>query len=174
MDRTRCNYTASLDINVTVDDLPIASMRFPIAIRSFREGDERQPVARDIQWYEDIFASYAREDIDLVRHLKERYEGLGLYLFIDLDDLRSGALWRPALFERIDSSDLFQLFWSTAAQQSEYVAIEWNHAIKAQEVKGGRFIRPVYWEQPMPDIPKDLREINFRRISSTGEMLPNE
>ena len=140
-------------------------MRLPIAITSSLS---RQPVGvstADAQWYEDIFASYAREDLEVVEHLKERYAALGLYLFVDLDDLRSGAMWRPELFKRIDSSDLFQLFWSNSSKHSGYVEIEWEHALRAQEIKGGRFIRPVYWEEPIPEVPCELAEINFRRIT---------
>ena len=86
-------------------------------------------------------------------------------MFIDLDDLRSGAFWRTALFERIDTSDLFQLFWSDHARQSDFVAIEWKHALQARQVKGGRFIRPVYWHEPIPAVPEELAEINFRKIN---------
>jgi hypothetical protein len=156
--------SASLDIEVFADNLPIASMRLPIAVNSMAKRARGQIISSEAQWYETIFASYAREDLEIVRHLKERYEMLGLQMFIDLDDLRSGAFWRPELFKRIDSSDLFQLFWSTAARESEYVEIEWKRALGASEVKGGSFIRPIYWEVPIPDIPEELAEINFRRI----------
>jgi hypothetical protein len=165
IDHDRNEYSASLDVNVFADDLPVASMRLPVAITSSLSRQPTEPATTEAQWYEDIFASYAREDLEVVEHLKERYAALGLYLFVDLDDLRSGARWRPELFKRIDSSDLFQLFWSHSSKHSEYVAIEWEHALRAQEIKGGRFIRPVYWEEPIPEIPGELAEINFRRIT---------
>jgi hypothetical protein len=163
LDQAKDGYSASLDIDLFADDLPVASMRPAIAVNSQLHGEQAKATA-DAAWYEDIFASYAREDLKLVRHLKERYEALGLYLFVHLDDLRSGDLWRAALFRRIDESDLFQLFWSEHARRSKYVAAEWQHALRAQDVKGGRFIRPVYWEDPMPPIPEELAQINFRRI----------
>jgi hypothetical protein len=153
---------ATLDVDILADGVLVASMALPIAVTSGRAGVSAQ--VSDAQWYEDIFASYARQDLDLVRHFKERYAALGLYMFIDLDDLRSGAMWRPALFERIDRSDLFQLFWSEPASKSEYVTMEWQHALKISAVKGRRFIRPVYWDIPMPGVPEQLTEINFRRL----------
>lgn len=165
IDDTKDGYSASLVLDVFADDLPIALMRLAIAVNSNIRGEHATPAATDAAWYEDIFASYAREDLELVKHLKERYEALGLYMFIDLDDLRSGASWQTALFQRIDGSDLFQLFWSDHARQSEYVAIEWKQVLRAREIKGGRFIRPVYWKEPIPPVPEELREINFRKIS---------
>ena len=158
-------YSASLDIDVFADDLPVASMRLAIAVNSNVPGEHITPSTSDAVWYEDIFASYAREDLELVKHLKKRYEALGLYMFIDLEDLRSGTFWRTDLAQRIDDSDLFQLFWSDHARQSKYVAIEWKHALRAREIKGGRFIRPVYWHDPIPTVPEELAEINFRKIS---------
>jgi len=164
INKDRKVYTAFLNVDISADDLPISSIRIPITVNSDITRIPVEPIMNEAQWYEDIFASYAREDLGIVKHLKKRYAALGLYMFIDLEDLRSGALWRPELFKRIDNSDLFQLFWSNYAQQSEYVTIEWEHALRAQEIKGGRFIRPVYWEDPIPDIPKKLEEFNFRRL----------
>ncbi len=99
-----------------------------------------------------------------MRHLKKRYEALGLSMFIDMDDLRSGATWKDALIRMIDRSDLFQLFWSLHAAESEYVAAEWRHALDISSAKGARFIRPIYWHDPMPQAPEELKEINFRKI----------
>lgn len=164
IDPVRAEYSASLDVDVFADDLPVASMRLPIAITSCKSNQPTKPVKTEAQWYENIFASYAREDLSIVRYLKERYAALGLFLFIDLDDLRSGAMWRAELFKCIDSSDLFQLFWSKSSRNSKYVEIEWKHALRAQEIKGSRFIRPVYWEKPIPKIPNELTEINFKHF----------
>ena len=164
-DDTNDEYSAGLDLEIFADDLPVASMRLAIAVNKSVRGEPATSVESEAAWYEDIFASYAREDLELVKHLKERYEALGLYMFIDVIDLRSGTSWRSALFQKIDDSDLFQLFWSDHARQSKFVSIEWKHALQAREVKGGRFIRPVYWHDPIPTVPEELAEINFRKIN---------
>lgn len=165
VDEHKEGYTATLDIDVFADDLPVASMRLSIAVNSVARNGHRTSTASDASWYENIFASYAREDLKLVKHLKERYEALGLYMFIDLDDLRSGDLWQATLFDKIGSSDLFQLFWSNHAKQSKHVTVEWKHALRVRDAKGGRFIRPVYWLDQIPQVPEELSEINFRRIN---------
>ncbi len=166
VDETKDEYSATLDIEVFADDLPVASMRLTIAVNSDTHQKSGLAVASDdASWYENIFASYAREDIYLVKCFKKRYEALGLNMFIDLDDLRSGVQWRPALIDGIDKSDLFQLFWSDYSKKSKYVTVEWKRALTARSVKGNRFIRPVYWHDPIPPVPNELAEINFRRIS---------
>ncbi len=155
--------SATLNVDILVDDLLVASMKLPIAVCI--EADIVPTQVSDAQWYENIFASYARKDVDFVRYLKERYAALGLDMFIDLDDLRSGVKWRPALFEKIDRSDLFQLFWSKTASKSKYVTSEWKRALEVSVSKGKRFIRPIYWEVPMPAVPKQLSDINFRQVT---------
>jgi hypothetical protein len=72
--------------------------------------------------------------------------------------LRSGEKWAPALLQRIDESEIFQLLWSKAADQSEYVRQEWQHALALHR---RFFIRPVYWDKPMTPPPQELAEIHF-------------
>jgi len=160
--KTAKHVATSLDIDVYVDELPVATMR--VSINFGAESQRRGPISDNAAWFEEIFASYAREDIKLVEHLKKRYAALGLNLFIDVEDLQVGVKWRPELFRQIDSSDLFQLFWSSNSKASKNVEVEWRHALQVQRYNGGRFIRPVYWEQPMPTPPSELADLNFRPI----------
>ncbi|NTW82585.1 MAG: toll/interleukin-1 receptor domain-containing protein [Chlorobiaceae bacterium] len=164
IDDNKDGYSASLDVDVFADDLPAASMRLSIAVNSEAPTEHVSAASSDATWYEKVFASYAREDLELVKHLKERYEALGMHMFIDLDDLLSGVEWEKALADKIDKSDLFQLFWSKNARKAKYVTIEWKHALRASKIKGGRFIRPVYWDDKIPKVPKALADINFRKI----------
>jgi len=68
------------------------------------------------------------------------------------------------LLELIDEADIFQLFWSSNSMRSEYVRWEWEHAC-ALGRRG--FIRPTYWEVPMPQstnprLPPDaLAKLHF-------------
>jgi hypothetical protein len=166
------NTPVSIEVEVLADQLPVAAMTVPVFV-----GEEISEVveSRDVRWFDDIFASYAREDLPLVRHLRERYDALGLRLFIDADDLRGGVKVRPALFHQIEQSDLFQLFWSKHSKQSKEVALEWRHALTLRSQKGGRFIRPVFWERPMPSPPRELADINFRGIEFwLGQNEPRE
>jgi hypothetical protein len=107
------DFPANIVIEVLADDLPVSSMEASIIVTADAQTDSPH-THRTAQLYEDVFASFAREDLEIVRHLKKRYEALGIYLFIDVDDLRGGSIWRRELFQRIEQSDLFQLFWSSA------------------------------------------------------------
>jgi len=77
--------------------------------------------------------------------------------------LRSGAKWRPEIERLIAGADAFQLFWSRAAAASENVTKEWQTALRliSDRKKGETFIRPVFWEEPMPPAPEQLEEIHF-------------
>jgi hypothetical protein len=64
---------------------------------------------------------------------------------------------------------VFQLFWSTNSMQSEQVRQEWEHALSLGR---SNFIRPTYWEQPMPTSddpllpPEPLRQLHFHALST--------
>jgi hypothetical protein len=113
--------------------------------------------------YDAIFPSYSHEDKQIVERLERAYRALGLSYLRDVTTLRSGKKWRPELRRLIEEADAFQLFWSHSAARSENVTEEWRTAVQLIEdkKKAGTFIRPVYWEQPMPPAPAPLKEINF-------------
>jgi hypothetical protein len=68
-------------------------------------------------------------------------------------DLRAGQEWNPQLLELIREADLFELFWSSNSMRSQAV----TPGMEVRAVTGRpNFIRPVYWQQPMPR--DDVRE----------------
>lgn len=93
---------------------------------------------------------------------RNTYKALGYDVLIDIDTLRSGQVWNKELMRMIDSSDIFQLFWSTRSARSQYVRQEWKYAI--QHYKGEGFIRPVYWEIPQVPPPEELAHLEFQYI----------
>jgi hypothetical protein len=108
--------------------------------------------------YQAIFASYAHEDADIVERLKVAYNVLGMDFLRDVDELRSGEAWEPALLAMIERADIFQLYWSDAASRSQAVKREWDYALKQDK---RNFLRPVYWKAPMPHPPKALHHLHF-------------
>ena len=80
--------------------------------------------------YQAIFISYSREDRNVVEQLEKAYTVLGFECLRDLKTLRSGEKWNQVLLKRIEEADIFQLCWSSAAKQSEYVEREWQHALE--------------------------------------------
>jgi hypothetical protein len=59
----------------------------------------------------------------------------------------------------IDTSDIFQLFWSDRSANSFYVRQECEYALQHYKYKD--FIRPVYWEKPMRPPPPELSQLHF-------------
>jgi TIR domain len=59
-------------------------------------------------------------------------EAVGVDVFIDVVALRAGSNWEVELFRQVPSKDLFGLFWSKPARESQWVdmegAVRWRHA----------------------------------------------
>jgi hypothetical protein len=108
--------------------------------------------------YQRIFVSYSHKDVRIIEQLERAYTILGFQYLRDVNVLRSGEDWNSALLNKISEADIFQLCWSEAARISDYVEKEWRHAIGLNR---SHFIRPMYWEKPMPDPPPELRPIHF-------------
>jgi len=108
--------------------------------------------------YRSIFVSYAHQDSPIVDRLESAYRALGDDYQRDIRLLRCGEKWEPKLLEMIEAADIFQLCWSHAARFSKYVEKEWRHALGQ---RGTSYIRPTYWETPMPDPPNELADLHF-------------
>ncbi|MGH3288654.1 MAG: toll/interleukin-1 receptor domain-containing protein [Streptosporangiaceae bacterium] len=87
----------------------------------------------------------------------------------DVLALRSGERWEPRLPELIEEADIFQLFWSSKSMRSRYCRNEWEHALSLERPS---FIRPVYWERPLPQDnalelpPAGLRALHFVQVQA--------
>lgn len=117
--------------------------------------------------FRKIFASYSHLDWAIVRDFRRFAHSLGDEYLLDVTHLRAGEAWSERLEKLIAEADVFQLFWSWNSLESPFVTREWRHALAL-----GRpvFVRPVYWQQPLPsrperDLPPDeLRRLHFRYI----------
>ena len=110
--------------------------------------------------YEAIFCSYSHQDQQIVARAERAYKALGLDYLRDVLSLKSGQDWSDELLNLINNADIFQLFWSHAAAESDHVRSEWEHALQVAGWKAN-FIRPVYWEDPKPSIPAELKHLHF-------------
>jgi TIR domain len=124
----------------------------------------QQHVTQPTSVLDRIFVSYSRRDADVVRACTALYRALGVQILMDTQDLRSGQDWRESLHRLISEADLFQLYWSQASATSSEVEHEWRYAQELVNTKGGGFIRPLYWQSPMPEPPPELSTIHFSRV----------
>jgi hypothetical protein len=120
--------------------LRIARLHFTVEVGDraatadlFRTREQRQRTA---------FASYASLDRDAVL---ARVQGIqkalpGLDVFLDVASLRSGQRWQERLRKEVTGRDVFYLFWSAHARESQWVDWEWRTAFGA---RGVDYIDPV-------------------------------
>ena len=141
---------------------------------SFRVNDEAPATYREEQLqagsggpYRKIFASYSHWDAPIVEQFENYAKALGDDYLRDVIHLRTGEQWDDRLGKMINDADVFQLFWSRNSMYSSFVKQEWEHALALER---NHFIRPVYWEMPMPQNeaeglpPEPLKRIHFQRI----------
>lgn len=98
------------------------------------------------------FASYASADrlrvLDRVATLETH---CGLQVFLDCVSMRPNAKWQALLPEMVLRSDQLLLFWSEAAQRSQWVDREWRIAFEAKGIDGIE-VHPLvpYDQAPLP------------------------
>ncbi len=108
--------------------------------------------------FRNIFVSYSHKDTSIIRSLEKAYKVIGDNYWRDIQSLRSGQVWSAAIEEAIQSADVFQLCWSNQAKSSEFVEREWRTALS---YNAENFIRPLYWETPIPEPPNELNHLHF-------------
>jgi hypothetical protein len=132
--------------------------------------------------YRNIFPSYSHQDVDIVHHCEHFAATLGDRYLRDTIALRAGERWSARLMDLIREADVFQLFWSTNSMRSSFVRQEWEFALDLQHRadKDAYFIRPTYWQEPLPadtanDLPPaSLRQLHFQRLGSVRTATPPE
>jgi hypothetical protein len=110
--------------------------------------------------YQAVFCSYSRKDLKIVERVERAYKILGFQYLRDLTTIRSGEDWDERLNHMIEQADIFQLFWSSNSATSNAVRKEWTKALTLAQSRPN-FIRPVFWEDPLPPPPSELGKINF-------------
>jgi len=139
--------------------LLVAEVPTSIFVNSALEQEcEDQVFVVDAKTFDTVFVSYAREDIDVVKKVERVSSVLGTRFLRDTRDIKSGTKWQDEINEMINAADVFQLFWSKSSKSSKNVESEWRSALALER---DAFIRPCYWEVPMPEPPKELAHINF-------------
>jgi type VI secretion system protein ImpA len=117
--------------------------------------------------YRKIFPSYSHKDAAIVVQFERYAAALGDEYLRDVTHLRAGEVWNKRLQALIREADVFQLFWSWNSMRSPFVGDEWQYALSLDRE---RFVRPTYWEEPLPSAPAEnlppevLQRLHFQRI----------
>jgi hypothetical protein len=144
---------------IYADAVQIARVNFELNVGA--EQVEAKALPAQEKRYQTAFASYASPDRDEVLRCIQGMQKAApsLNIFVDVHSLRSGQNWEQELWTRIPASDVFFLFWSTNAMQSEWVEKEWRCALNAH---GLAFIDPVPLQPPdVAPPPPELAGLHF-------------
>jgi hypothetical protein len=147
----------------------VAEIPVSIMVRDNPVMKDAASIRTNAQVYRKIFASYSHKDEKIVEEFEKYSRATGDNYLRDVSILRTGELWNERISELIKEADVFQLFWSNNSMNSTYVRQEWEYALAL-----GRpyFIRPVFWEDPLPEDkekklpPEDLRKYHFHKLPS--------
>ncbi|MBC7813640.1 MAG: TIR domain-containing protein [Burkholderiales bacterium] len=156
-------------VTFTVEGIIVADVPLSIFVTESVSAATQQ--AESLQKpYQAIFCSYSHKDTNIIERVERAYKALGMDYLRDVTTLKSGQEWNAELLKMIERADIFQLFWSSNSSMSKYVAQEYEHALNLK--RPGPFVRPVYWEQPMPKVPDPLRPFHFAFEPTLDDDLP--
>jgi anti-anti-sigma factor len=161
--------TARGRLTVFLGGIILAEVSLSIPVdSSHRTGSKTDPhEVERAQPYRRIFASYSRKDRWVVEQFKKYGGVLGDEYVKKHISLRAGEERSGKLQQLIEEADIFQLFWSTNSMHSSFIRREWEYALS---LRRANFIRPCYWENPLPTCPEknlppeELRRVHFQRI----------
>lgn len=152
-------------VRVSVDDAIVGQVEFKLSIRS-SAADSPTNVLQSAspRRYQRVFFSYSSKDRKKVLEIAQSYRAAGVAFFQDILDLEPGTRWEKGLYREIDNCDLFLLFWSQSARDSEWVAKEVRYALERQNGSDDRSpdVVPLVLEgPPAPRPPEFLQHLHF-------------
>lgn len=156
-------------LNFTVEGVIVADIPLSVFISATAESMTMTTMTQKL--YKAIFCSYSRRDTAIIERVEKAYRALGFDFLRDVQTLKSGQDWDDQLYALIDQADIFQLFWSHTARESEWVEREWRYALGLDR-DALNFIRPVYWQQPIPPVPVELGHIHFAYEPGLDDEIP--
>jgi hypothetical protein len=153
---------------VSTEGVPVGRIGFKLSVVESPPARPAEPVSvgEAASRFRKAFVSYARVDrAEVVRRVQMLHRPLtDIEVFQDILGLEPGDFFESVLFRRIDECDIFMLFWSSNARQSEWVRREIEYARKRQGPNGEPppTILPVIIEgPPPPPPPPELAYMNF-------------
>lgn len=155
---------AIFTLRVFLGEIPAGHIKFILKIAAEAVKVSPEPVGTEAKRYKKAFISYSSKDRDEVLKRVQMLDKLGIEFFQDLLSLNPGERWEKKLYENINDSDVFFLFWSTAAKDSKWVLQELEYAInlKHGNEDSPPLIQPVPIEgPPIVSPPEKLGHMHF-------------
>lgn len=148
------------------EGIPVGSLRFKLDVEAKGAGASLmlQKLEGSPQHYQQAFISYSSQDRSEVLKRVQMLERFHIHYFQDVLNLEPGARWEQELYKRIETCDLFLLFWSSASKSSEWVDKEVHYALERRQKSGKEIpeIVPILIEgPPVPLPPEYLSHLHF-------------
>jgi hypothetical protein len=153
-------------VRVALGNVPIGHLCFKISISSTtgqKKGNDQNNYF-PMKNYRYAFISYASKDRAEVLRRVQMLDLLKVRYFQDILSLNPGDRWGNELLKQIDLADVFFLFWSSAARDSEWVLKEVEYALgkKKGVDENPPEIYPVLLEgPPFVEPPENLKHLHF-------------
>lgn len=159
-----CRPQYNFRVRIFVNTSPVGTLRFVMYLSSERNTTTPSQSHDFAHRYKYAFLSYASADRPEVLKRAQALKAARIAFFQDILSLEPGDIWEEKLFEEIDRSDLFLLFWSSRARDSIWVIKEAEHALDRQKLSPEKLpdLVPVILEGPPVALPPDsLKHIHF-------------
>lgn len=152
-------YWGTIKLLVGTMPLGMVSFRVTIASTTLPQPDVPARLDTPMQRFQTAFASYASPDRAEVFKRVQAIRASRVDVFADIVNLRGGERWSDTLMREIAARDVFYLFWSRKAKESQWVEREWRQAI---DTRGIEFICPIPLEDPrFAEPPAELADLHF-------------
>lgn len=157
-------------VRASQDGVPFGHVKFQITVAAAEAAASAPPSPQaepEFVRYERAFVSYASEDRHEVLKRTQMLVRLVPYVFMDFMSLEPGERWAKGLYKHIDECDVFYIFWSTPAKESEWVMKELHYALarKGKDESAPPEIIPMVIEGPPPaSPPSDLKHLHFNDL----------
>jgi TIR domain len=161
-------------VRISVDGRLIGRIIFRLSSNVSTSSPKSGPLGDHARLYKYAFVSYATEDRKEVLKRVQMLPIMKTEFFQDVPSLGPGDRWEKKLYQNIARCDLFLLFWSQAAAQSQWVIKEAEYALKHQQSdpKSEPDLVPVILEQNVPR-PPSLSALHFNdRIQYLISLMP--
>jgi hypothetical protein len=149
---------------VSYDQIPLGHIKFKLEVVAPGESTEDSGLTGEACIYRKAFVSYASQDRVEVLKRVQTIVRLGVNVFQDIINLEPGQRWEQQIYRHIDESDLFLLFWSSAAKKSQWVMKEVRYALwlKKGDDQAPPEIVPIIIEgPPIVPPPAELAHLHF-------------
>jgi hypothetical protein len=147
-----------LRYEVFIEGIRVAFIPLDLEIKSSIKSDKRNIAITEPA--HTAFASYASQDrVRVLDRVAAVSISAGLDIFMDCLSIHPGEEWKKRLESEIENRDIFLLFWSANAKNSEWVEWEWKMALVKKE-ESALQLHPLQTATEVPP-PEELKKFHF-------------